>query len=63
MRYSKRQIEVWEARARLSEKLSKMTPGEITAYAQQAAERWRKKTGTEPPTVDVGRPPLETSQS
>ena len=63
MKYSKRQIEVWEARERLSEKLSKMTPEEITAYAQEAAERWRKRTGTELPTAEASRPSTEAPPS
>jgi hypothetical protein len=63
MKYSKRQIEVWQARARLSEKLSHMTPEEITAYARKVAEQWRRKTEAESPSTEPTRPPAETPQS
>jgi hypothetical protein len=43
MRYSKRQIEVWEARERLDKKLLRMTPDEITRHAQEVADEWRRK--------------------
>lgn len=63
MKYSKRQIEVWQARARLSEKLSHMTPEEITAYARKVAERWRRKTEAKPPSIEPPRPLAEAPQS
>ena len=43
MKYNKRQIEVWKARERLSEKLSRMTPDEITAHAKEVAAEWERK--------------------
>lgn len=43
MKYSKRQIEVWEARERLDEKLLRMTPDEIDKHAQDVADEWRRK--------------------
>ncbi len=43
MKYSKRQIEVWKARERLSEKLARMTPEEITAHAKEVADDWERK--------------------
>jgi hypothetical protein len=61
MKYSKRQIEVWEARARLDEKLLRMTPDEIDKHAQQAAEEWRRKM--EAKTRPAKRPrPARTSK-
>jgi len=43
MKYSKRQIEVWKARERLSETLARMTPEEITAHAKDVAADWERK--------------------
>ena len=43
MKYSKRQIEVWKARERLSEKLARMTPEEITTHAEKVAAKWERK--------------------
>jgi len=64
MKYSKRQIEVWEARKRLSEKLSRMTPEEITEHARKIAEEWRQKTaGREAPSAESTSPSAATKPS
>jgi len=43
MEYSKRQIEVWKARERLTEKQALMTPEQITAHAAEVAAKWERK--------------------
>jgi hypothetical protein len=56
MKYSKRQIEVWEARERLDEKLLRMTPDEIDKHAQQVADEWRRKMEAEARPAKRPRP-------
>ena len=45
MEYSKRQIEVWQARERLNEKLASMSADEIIAYSKGIYERFKARTG------------------
>ena len=55
MKYSKRQIEVWKARERLSEKLARMTPEEITAHAKEVAADWERKIAAKRPRTKMRR--------
>jgi hypothetical protein len=43
MEYSRMQTVVWEARERLDETMSHMTPEEIIAHANRVTDDWKRK--------------------